>query len=96
MVSAEKIHTDLEECLKSINSTGLGSLDPLIIEKLDSISIDAAGLGLEQGKKLIENLSAVLRNFKEGKSGEDSVTIRLTALEFYLHNTQAGASAEEL
>jgi len=96
METIEKIHSELEACLKSINAAGLGNLNPEDIEKLDKISAAAAGLGIDQGKKLTENLSAVLKNFKEGKSGEDSVAIRITALDFYLKNTQGGASTEEL
>jgi len=95
MDTTEKIDSELEACLKSIGSTGLANMDPQIIETLDKISAAAAGLGMDQGKKLTENLSAVLKNYKEGKSGEDSVALRITALEFYLKNT-GGGDAEEL
>ena len=96
MDSADKFHSELEACLKSISTAGLGNLDLQNIEKLDKLSAAAAGLGIDQGKKLVENLSTVLKSFKEGKSGEDSVAVRLTALEFYLNNTQGGAATEEL
>ena len=96
MDSAEKIHSELDACIKSINSAGLGKLDPQITEKLDKICAAAAGLGIDQGKKLAENLSTVLKSFKEGKSSEDSVAVRLTALEFYLNSTGGGAATEEL
>jgi len=96
MDGTEKIHSELEACLKKINSAKLGSLDQAVIDTLDKISAGATGLGMDQGKKLIDNLSAVLKNFKEGKSNEDSVSLRLTAIEFYLKNTRGEASTEEI
>jgi hypothetical protein len=71
-------------------------LDPQITDKLDKFSAAAGGLGMNSGKKLIDNLSAVLKSFKEGKSKEDSVQVRLTALDFYLQNIKGGGSEEEL
>ena len=96
MDTAEKIHSELNDCLNNINSAGLGSFDPRNIETLDSICAAATGLGMDQGKKLIENLSTALKNFREGKTGEDSVSVRITALDFYLKNIQGGGSTEEL
>ena len=95
MDTPEKIQSELEAYLKNMRTTGIGSIDMQSIDKLDKISDAAAGLGMMQGSKLVNNLSAVLKNFKEGKTGEDSVDIRVTALDFYLKNTQGGA-AEEL
>ena len=96
MDTVENLQKELENCIKSINSAGLGSLDAKNIEVLDKLSAAAAGLGMNQGKKLIDNLSTVLKSFKEGKSKEDSVSIRMTAMEFYLKNTQGDSSTEEL
>jgi hypothetical protein len=95
MDTAENLQKELAGCVDGINAAGLGSLDLKAIEKLDTLSAAAAGLGMNQGKKLIDNLSAVLKSFKDGKSTEDSVTIRMTAMDFYLKNTQ-GDSLEEL
>ena len=96
MDTIEKIHVELETCLKNIVSAGLGNLDPKNIEKLDAISAAATGLGMDQGKKLTDNLSAVLKLLKEGKSSEDSAGIRITALDFYLKHTEGSASTEEI
>ena len=96
MDTVEKIHSELESCLKGINSGGLSNLDAKIIEKLEKIVPAAAGLGMEQGKKLTENLSEVLKTFKEGKSNESSVAVRITALDFYLQNIKGTDSTEEL
>ncbi|MDR1238697.1 MAG: hypothetical protein LBK27_01155 [Treponema sp.] len=72
----------------------MSNLDPQNIEKLDKFSALAANLGMNSGKKLIENLSAVLKSFREGKSREESVQVRLTAIDFYLQNIKGGGEEE--
>jgi hypothetical protein len=94
MDTVESLQKELEDCVNSINSAGLGSLDSQIIEKLDKMSAAAAELGMNQGKKLIDNLSAVIKSYKEGQSKEESVSVRLTAIDFYLKNTTGGAVEE--
>ena len=96
MDTVDNLQKELESCVKSITTAGLGSLDSQNIEKLDKLSSAAGGLGMNQGKKLIDNLATVLKSFKEGKSTEDSVSIRMTAMDFYLKNTKASGSTEEL
>jgi hypothetical protein len=95
MDTVESLQKELESCVNSINSAGLGSLDAQNIEKLDKMSAAAAELGMNQGKKLIDNLSAVIKSYKEGNSKEESVSVRLTAIDFYLKNT-LGGDIEEL
>ncbi|MCL2067597.1 MAG: hypothetical protein FWG99_09050 [Treponema sp.] len=95
MDTTETFHDELEKCLGSINSDGLEKLDPQNIEKLEKISAVAAEHGMNQGKKLIDNLVQVLKNLLEGKSTPDSVSLRLTALDFYINNIK-GSSTEEL
>jgi hypothetical protein len=96
MDTVEGLRGELDACLSAINTAGLGSLDPQNIEKLDKFSAAAVGLGMNSGKKLIDNLSAVLKAFKEGTSQEGSVQVRLTALEFYLQNIKGGGGEEDL
>lgn len=96
MDTVESLRGEIEACLAGINAAGLDKLDPQNIEKLDTSAAAAGSLGMNTGKKLIENLSAVLTSFREGKSKEDSVQIRLTALDFYLQNIKGGGSEEEL
>ena len=96
MDTVDNLQKELESCINSINSAGLGSLDSQNIDKLDKLSAAAAGFKMNQGKILIDNLSTVLKSFKEGKSTEDSVSIRLTAMDFYLKNTKSSGSTEEL
>ena len=96
MDTVESLHEDLEACITGINAVGIGNLDPQNIEKLKKISAAAGNLGMNSGKKLIDNLTAVLTSFQEGKSTEDSVRIRLTALDFYLQNIKGGSGEEEI
>jgi hypothetical protein len=96
MDTVESLCGDIEACITGINASGLDKLDPQNIEKLDKYAALAGDQGMNSGKKLIENLSAVLKSFAEGKSKEDSVQVRLTALDFYLQHTKGGGSEEEL
>ncbi|GHV94903.1 hypothetical protein AGMMS50293_12230 [Spirochaetia bacterium] len=90
MDTVANLQKELESCLGSINSAGLDKLDSQNIEKLEQISAATDGLGMKQGKKLIDNLCVVLKAFKEEKSTGESVSLRLTALDFYLQNTKGG------
>jgi hypothetical protein len=94
METVESLRGELESCVSHITSSGLASLDPADIEKLEQCSAAAAALGMGQGKKLVDNLSTVLKSFKEGAAKEDSVQIRLTAMDFYLKNIQSGTTEE--
>jgi hypothetical protein len=96
MDTVESISEELEKCLGAINSSGLGSLDPKQIAALEKLGAASSALGMGQGKKLVDNLVTVLKSFSEGKSKEDSVQIRLTALDFYVQHLKGGAAEEEL
>jgi hypothetical protein len=96
MDTVESLREELENCLSGMNSAGFGNFDPQNIEKLEKFAAAAAGLGMNAGKKLIDNLINVLKSFKDGAAGEDSVTVRMTALEFYLQNIKSGDVEEEL
>ncbi|MDR0878044.1 MAG: hypothetical protein LBN21_08330 [Treponema sp.] len=96
MDTVESLRGELNACLSALTAAGLGNLDPQNIEQLNKFSAAAGSLGMNSGKKLIDNLSAVLTAFKEGSSQEGSVQVRLTALEFYLQSIKGGGSEEEL
>jgi hypothetical protein len=96
MDTVESLREELEKCISGINSAGFGNFDPQNIDKLEKFAATAAGLGMNAGKKLVDNLTEVLKSFKDGGTKEDSVTVRLTALEFYLQNIKSGGVEEEL
>ena len=83
MGSEKELCKELDVILKEITSAGFSKLDSGSMEKLEKISSAAAGLGMKTGKGLIDNFIEVLKSLQAGKSNEDSVSLRLTALEFY-------------
>ncbi len=96
--NAKQLCQDLETILSNISSSGFDKIDQSIIEKLEKISAEAGVLGMKTGKSLIDNLSGIIKSFKEGKSSIDSVSLRFTALEFYKKNLldQGAGNEEEL
>ena len=83
MGSEKELCQELEVILSEITSSGFSKLAPGSMEKLEKISAAAAGLGMKAGKGLIDNFIEVLKALQTGKSNENSVSLRLTALEFY-------------
>jgi hypothetical protein len=83
MDTIEHVCQDLETLLGNINSSGLTNIDPGIAEKFGELGSAADSLGMKNGKKLIDNLVEVLKSFKDGKAEEGSVSVRITALDFY-------------
>jgi hypothetical protein len=65
-----------------------------VIAELDSYASASGAAGAHEGKKLIENLAAVLKNRKQGSSTDESVSIRLTALDFYVKKLQSGSTED--
>jgi hypothetical protein len=94
MSTVENLRSELEGCISNINSAGIANLDSGNIGKLEKLGGDAAGLGMSEGKKLIENLVTVLKSFKEGSAKEDSVQVRLTAMDFYIKKIQDGSTED--
>ncbi|MDR1374003.1 MAG: hypothetical protein LBJ24_03430 [Treponema sp.] len=89
MDAIETIRGELEQVLSNISASGYANLDAGITDKLCAIGTSAENLGMKNGKKLIDNLSEVLKSFKDGKSEEKSVALRFTALEFYNNHIKA-------
>jgi hypothetical protein len=94
-MTVEELRPELETIVSTLSSSGFGTIDPAIVEKLDIYSAAAGELGMKEGKHLLENLSAVMKAIKDGKSSAESGVIRLTALEFYVKKI-AGDAIEDL
>ena len=90
MDTIEKLCQELDSIQSSINSSGINNIDFGIIDKVEKISSAAEKLGMQTGKKLIDNLVTSLKSFQAGKSDENSVSVRITALEFYNKNVLNG------
>jgi hypothetical protein len=94
-MTVEELRPELETVVSNLSSSGFGTIDPGLVEKLDIYSTAAGELGMKEGKHLLENLSTVMKAIKDGKSSPDSGTIRLTALDFYIKKI-VGDSIEDL
>jgi hypothetical protein len=86
MDSIENVCKEVEKVLGTINAKGIANIDEGVCGDLEKLSAAAETLGMKSGKKLIDNLSTVVKSFKEGKSEEGSVLLRITALDFYNKN----------
>ena len=75
---------EMESILSGINAAGLKNMDPGVIDKIEKIGQTAEKFLMKTGKKLCDNLVASLKSFQEGKSDENSVTLRMTAIDFYI------------
>ena len=95
-MTVEELKTELEKISSGLSSTGFSNIDSGLSEKLDKLAITAGEMGFKEGKKLIENLSAVIKSIMEGKSSAESGNIRLTALDFYMVKLAEGGNTEEL
>ena len=92
----EELKAELEKIISELTKSGFVGIDLTIVERLDKL-LDAAGeLNMKEGKKLIENLSSVMKAIHEGKSKAESGNLRLTALDFYIKKLSVGESIEEL
>ena len=78
------LRIELSAIISSLTSSGFDNADPKIIEKINKTAPMADESGLKEVKRLLENLSGVIKAIQEGKSHTESGAIRLTALDFYL------------
>ncbi|MCL2792765.1 MAG: hypothetical protein FWD87_06715 [Spirochaetaceae bacterium] len=92
MGNAKQLCEELDKILSGISNF---NITPETMGKLEKISADADGFGMKTGKRLVDNFVEVLKSFQAGKSGEDSVSLRLTALEFYKKNILESTSETE-
>ena len=95
-MTIEELRTELETIISGLTTSGFESIDSGILEKLDKFAVTAGELGMNEGRRLIENLSGAMKAIQEGKSQADSGTVRLTALNFYIKNLSGSEPTEEL
>jgi hypothetical protein len=95
----EQFYQELGQVLADITTSGHANIEAGTIDKLGALSSTAANLKLNAGKQLIDNLSDSIKSQQAGNSGENSVSLRVMALDFYQQNTASGqeeALIEEL
>jgi hypothetical protein len=93
-MTVEELCEKLDTLLSGLNTSGFGSVDDGVLANLAAYSSEAGGLGMKAAKQLIDNLGEVLKTRKEGGSSDESVSIRLTALDFYIKKLQGGSTED--
>jgi hypothetical protein len=86
----EKFYQELGKVLADITASGYANIEACTMDKLGELSSAAAALKLNSGKQLINNLSESIKSLQAGNSDEKSVSLRVTALDFYQQNTAKG------
>jgi hypothetical protein len=86
----EQFYQDLGKVLADITASPYASIEAGTMDKLGALSSVAATLKLNFGKQLIDNLSDSIKSLQAGNSDEKSVSLRVTALDFYQQNTAKG------
>jgi len=95
-MTVEELKTELEKIVSGLSSSGFGSIDSGVVEKLDKFAVTAGELEMKEGKRLIDNLVTVMKAIQEGKSKAESGNVRLTALDFYIKKLSGGGATEDL
>jgi len=95
-MTVEELRTELKTIISGLASSGFENIDSKIIEKLDKLAAHAGESVMQEGKRLIENLSGAMKAIQEGKSKAESGHIRLTALDFYINNLTDSEKTEDL
>ena len=95
-MTVEILKTELEKMISSLTSSGFGSVNPQIAEKLKELTALAGELNMNEGKRLIENLAGAMQEKKEEKSKIESCNVRLMALDFYVKKLSGGTHIEDL
>ena len=94
-MTVEELRSKLKRIIADLISSGFGSIDSGTVKELEKSAAISEGLGMREGKRLIENLSGAMKAIQEGKSGAESGNVRLMALDFYIKKL-AGRNTEEL
>ena len=95
-MTVEELRAELETLISSLTSSGFENLDSGVMEKMEKYLATAGDLGMNEGKRLIENLLGAIKSINEGKSKAESANVRLTALDFYLKNLSGSEHIEDL
>ena len=93
-MTIEEFQPKLDTLLNSLSSIKFEAVEDNVISELSKYSNEAENLGLNSGKNLICNLQDALKTRKTGGNTDESVQIRLTALDFYLRSLQIGSTEE--
>ena len=90
-MTIEEVYVKLDDLLKGFPASGFDSVADNVIVELGALAGEVDKLGIKSGKQLIANLAEALKNRKSGGNTDESVQVRLTALDFYVKHLQGGA-----
>ena len=93
-MTIEEFKTKLDALLKGFPASGFDTVVASEIAELDNFYKEAGKLEMQSGKKLISNLIEALKTRRAGGNADESVQVRLTALEFYVQNLQNGSTED--
>jgi hypothetical protein len=93
-MTVDELETKLDAVLKEIPSSGFDAVTDTVIAELDACIGCAGELGIKNGKQLLENLVAALKSRKTGGNTDESVQVRITALDFYVKKLQSGSTED--
>jgi hypothetical protein len=89
-MTIDEVHTKLDALLKGFPASGFDAVADTVVADLSSCSAQATDLGMTNGQKVINNLVEALKTRKTGGNTDESVQLRLTALDFYVKKLQSG------
>ena len=93
-MTIEEVYVKLGDLLKGFPASGFDSVADSDIAELNALAGEVDKLGMKSGKQLIANLAETLKSRKTGGNADESVQVRLTALDFYVKNLQGGATED--
>jgi hypothetical protein len=93
-MTIDELHTKLDALIKGFPASGFDAVADNVVADLTSCSGQAVELGMKSGQQLISNLAEALKTRKTGGNTDESVQLRLTALDFYVKNIQSGATED--
>jgi hypothetical protein len=93
-MTIEELQNKLDTLLRNLPASGFDSVSDNAIEELEDFSSQADALGMQSCKKLILNLQETLKTRKTGGNTDESVQLRLTALDFYIKNLKSDSTED--
>jgi hypothetical protein len=93
-MTIEELYAKLDTLIKGLPASGFDAVADNVIVDLKSCSGLATELGMKSGTVLINNLAEAINARKTSKNTDESVQLRLTALDFYVKKLQSGATED--
>ena len=93
-MTIEEFQISVSELTKKLPDSDFDMISDDVITEIEALCNEADNLEMKSGKNLLSNLEDTIKTRKAGKKSDESVQVRLTALDFYLQNLQNGSTEE--